>query len=148
MKTYIGTKMIRAQAMTRAEYNVFRGWTLPANENGADDGYLVEYLDGGKPNVDTHAGYVSWSPEDVFVAAYREYKENDEIGAAMAVLKAAIKADPDYAWGWHCNIAMAAFDAGCPHGAANEGAARVLQMLFGIDTRENKAFDPIWRIAS
>ena len=38
-------------AMTRLEYNQFRGWELPADENGADEGYLVEYVGPGqKPN--------------------------------------------------------------------------------------------------
>ena len=69
---YIGTKMVNAEPMTRAEYNAFRGWELPADENGADEGYLVEYLDGGKPNITTHAGYVSWSPKEQFDNAYRK----------------------------------------------------------------------------
>lgn len=69
---YIGTKMINAEPMTRAEYNAFRGWELPADENGDDEGYLVEYLDGGKPNTTTHAGYVSWSPKEQFDNAYRK----------------------------------------------------------------------------
>lgn len=71
-ETYIGTKLIKAEDMTRAEYNAFRGWELPADENGADEGYLVEYLDGGKPNTTTHAGYVSWSPKKQFDNAYRK----------------------------------------------------------------------------
>jgi hypothetical protein len=71
MKTiYIGTKMVRAEPMTRAAYNVFRGWTLPPEEDGSDAGYLVEDL-AGKQNVPTHAGYVSWSPKELFDAAYR-----------------------------------------------------------------------------
>ena len=69
---YIGTKMINAEPMTRAAYNVFRGWELPADENGDDEGYLVEYLDGGRPNTTTHAGYVSWSPKEQFDNAYRK----------------------------------------------------------------------------
>jgi Protein of unknown function (DUF2829) len=68
---YIGTKTICAVAMTRAEYNALRGWTVPADENGADEGYLVEYLDGGKPNLEGYAGYVSWSPKEQFENAYR-----------------------------------------------------------------------------
>lgn len=72
MQRFIGTKIILAVAMTRAAYNEFRGWPLPADENGADEGYLVEYQDGGKPNVPTHAGYVSWSPKEQFDNAYRE----------------------------------------------------------------------------
>lgn len=71
-QTYIGTKLIRAEPMTRQAYNDFRGWALPADEDGTDEGYLVEYLDGGKPNTTTHAGYVSWSPKAQFDSAYRK----------------------------------------------------------------------------
>lgn len=71
MKHYVGTKRIRAMPMTRKAYNDLRGWEVPADENGADDGFLVEYIDGGKPNVAGYAGYVSWSPKDVFERAYR-----------------------------------------------------------------------------
>lgn len=72
MKRYIGTKVINAMPMTRASYNALRGWTLPANENGDDEGYLVEYTDGGQPNHPDFAGYVSWSPKEQFEGAYRE----------------------------------------------------------------------------
>lgn len=71
MTRFIGTKIITAEPMTRAAYNEFRGWALPENENGADDGYLVEYEPDGKPNVPGRAGYVSWSPKSVFDDAYR-----------------------------------------------------------------------------
>lgn len=67
---YIGTKIILALAMTRLAYNEYRGWDLPADENGADEGYLVEYQDGGKPNHPGHVGYISWSPKEQFEAAY------------------------------------------------------------------------------
>lgn len=71
MRRYVGTKIINAKPMTRLEYNDFRGWQLPNDENGDDAGYLVEYADGQRPNVDGFAGYVSWSPADVFERAYR-----------------------------------------------------------------------------
>lgn len=70
MKQYIGVKLINAKPMTRAEYNTFRGWQLPADEDGSDNGFLVEYLDGGKANTDQYQGYVSWSPASVFNNAY------------------------------------------------------------------------------
>lgn len=70
MQTYIGTKVIKAVPMDRGAYNALRGWTVPADENPADDGFLVEYLDGGQTNVAGFAGYVSWSPKDVFERAY------------------------------------------------------------------------------
>ena len=83
---YIGTKLINAEPMTRAEYNVFRGWELPADENGADEGYLVEYLDGGKPNTAAYAGYVSWSPKEQFDNAYRKIT-NMPFGMAVEAMK-------------------------------------------------------------
>jgi hypothetical protein len=72
MKQYIGTKRLNAKPMTRADYNTFRGWTLPADEDGSDDGYLVEYTDGGKANTEAYLGYISWSPKDVFERSYNE----------------------------------------------------------------------------
>jgi len=86
MKRYIGTKLINAKPMTRQAYNDFRGWTLPADENGADEGYLVEYVDGGKGNTDHYAGYVSWSPADVFDRAYRPC-EGMTFGQAIEAMK-------------------------------------------------------------
>ena len=70
MKTFIGTKIVNATPMNRADYKEYRGWQLPANEDGADDGHLVEYTDGGKANDSRHAGYISWSPKAQFDAAY------------------------------------------------------------------------------
>jgi hypothetical protein len=71
MATYIGTKVVGATPMSRGAYNAYRGWQMPDNEDPLDDGYLVEYLDGGKPNDERHAGYISWSPKDVFDRSYR-----------------------------------------------------------------------------
>lgn len=71
---HVGTKEIFAVPMSRAEYNLYRGWELPADEDGSDAGYLVEYRDGGKVNVEGHPGYVSWSPKDVFDKSYGEPK--------------------------------------------------------------------------
>ncbi len=71
MSQYIGVKLINARPMTRLAYNELRGWTLPADENPEDDGYLVEYMDGGQANHPGFIGYISWSPKDVFERAYR-----------------------------------------------------------------------------
>ena len=87
-KTYIGTKVIHARPMTRQAYNDYRGWQLPDNEDGADDGYLVEYADGGRANDSRHAGYISWSPKDVFERAYCEVGQGLSFGDALKALKA------------------------------------------------------------
>ena len=62
MKKYIGTKLVKAKPMTRGEYNTYRGWQIPENENPKDKGYLVEYSD----------YYITWSPKEVFERAYNE----------------------------------------------------------------------------
>jgi hypothetical protein len=71
MQRFIGTKTILARALTRGEYNAYRGWTPPAGEDQSALGYLVEYTDGGTPNDPRHAGYISWSPKEQFDNAYR-----------------------------------------------------------------------------
>jgi hypothetical protein len=53
-------KIIRKQeadatSMTRLEYNKFRGWELPDDENGDDKGYKLVSGD-----------HVSWIPEEIF----------------------------------------------------------------------------------
>ncbi|WP_236299023.1 DUF2829 domain-containing protein [Pseudomonas proteolytica] len=83
---FIGTKVVLALAMTRLAYNDYRGWALPSDENGADDGYLVEYTDGGAANHPEHAGYISWSPKAQFDNAYRP-TEGMTFGLAIEALK-------------------------------------------------------------
>lgn len=71
LTAFIGTKAVLATPMSRAEYCDYRGWKLPENEDPNDPVYLVEYTDGGKPNDDRHAGYITMSPKEVFDNAYR-----------------------------------------------------------------------------
>lgn len=86
MNRYIGTKIIDAKPMNRLAYNCLRGWDVPADENPDDEGYLVEYQDGGKPNVEGYAGYVSWSPKEQFDKAYRPIN-GMTFGLALEALK-------------------------------------------------------------
>jgi len=60
-KRYIGTKIIEARPMTLGEYNLYRSWKIPDDEDPCRKGYLVIYQD----------GYESWSPATVFEEAYR-----------------------------------------------------------------------------
>ena len=75
MQEYIGTKQVKATPMSRGDYNDYRAWPLPSNEDGTDEGYLVEYTDGGKPNDHRHNGYISWSPKEQFEGAYQKSGE-------------------------------------------------------------------------
>ena len=60
MNMYAGTKALLAKPMTRGEYNAYRGWETPADENPNDNGRIVQYSD----------GYISWTPLAQFNAAY------------------------------------------------------------------------------
>jgi hypothetical protein len=53
---YIRLNMVEATPMTRGDYNKLRGWTIPADENPNDEGYLV---------VDSE-GYRTWYPKAKF----------------------------------------------------------------------------------
>lgn len=89
-KSYIGTKLVKMTPMNRAEYNSYRNWKLPEDENGEDEGYLVEYTDGGKPNDLRHAGYISWSPKQQADNAYREI-DGMTFGLAVEAMKKGMK---------------------------------------------------------
>ena len=80
MKKYVGTKQIEARPMTRGEYNIYRGWQIPADEDPNDKGYLVKYSD----------GYESWSPEKQFDEAYRPC-DNMTFGIAIEMIKRGFK---------------------------------------------------------
>ena len=46
MKKYIGCRMFEVEPMTRGDYNAYRGWSVPADENPLDEGYLTKDPDG------------------------------------------------------------------------------------------------------
>lgn len=83
MVAYIGTKSILATPMSRGEYCEYRGWNIPEGEDPNEPVYLVEYTDGGKPNDERHAGYITMSPKEVFDNAYRQ---NGSLNFGDAVL--------------------------------------------------------------
>lgn len=70
--------------------------------------------------------------------SYGAMKVSKRIEDALKALSEAMQADEDYAWSWHCNIAMNAVDAGAPHRAANERAADFMWGLFGVNTRKSR----------
>ncbi len=62
MKPYIGVKKIEADPMTRGDYNTYRGWQIPTDENPDDEGYHVKHAD----------GHESWSPKEDFENTFLE----------------------------------------------------------------------------
>lgn len=66
MKPYIGVKKIEADPMTRGDYNTYRGWQIPTDENPDDEGYHVKHAD----------GHESWSPKEDFENTFLEKGKN------------------------------------------------------------------------
>jgi hypothetical protein len=88
--------------------------------------------------------YAQWMP-------YQVGQANKEVSIADAFerLTKAMQEDPEYAWGWHCNVTMPIFDSAVwaaheksNHEASNLAAARVMQHLFGVDTSKHPHFAP------
>lgn len=102
MEKFIGTKMVEAKPMTRGEYNKYRGWTIPANENPVDNGYLVRYSD----------GYESWSPQKQFEEAYRDC-EGMSFGIVLELLKKGCKVARE---GWNGKGMFVVYQKGYPEG--------------------------------
>ena len=73
---FLSVKLIGAVPLTRQAYNQLRGWTMPADENGEDAGYMVRYPD----------GYISWSPAAVFEESSRP-ADAMSFGHAVEALK-------------------------------------------------------------
>ncbi len=84
-------------------------------------------------------------PEFDGIGKDREYDsepgtENTYIGKAFDTLRQATQEDPEYAWAWHCNLAVPFMDEGGSHKAANRAAARIMYNLFHVDTSQNQHF--------
>lgn len=69
MKKYIGTKLIQAEPAYRIDGKIYlKSGPVPRVMN-REDGYKVVYQD----------GYESWSPKDVFEAAYLPVTVNEDL---------------------------------------------------------------------
>ncbi|WP_300347574.1 Gp49 family protein [Clostridium sp.] len=75
MQSYISTKLVKAKPMTRGKYNKYRGWTIPANENPSDEGYLIEYQD----------GYISWCPKEQFEKYNLKVDDNKNLPSGVSI---------------------------------------------------------------
>lgn len=60
MRQYINVEQVEAKKMTRGDYNNYRGWSVPTDENPADEGYLVKHSD----------NYVNWIAKNEFEKTY------------------------------------------------------------------------------
>jgi len=62
-------------------------------------------------------------------------------GKALKILSDIMKRDPDYAWAWHCNLAISLYDeAERDLPMCNRAAARFMRLAFNIDMTDHPNF--------
>lgn len=81
MKQYIGTKIVKAEPMTRGDYNDYRGWQIPTDKDPMDEGYLMEYEN----------GHEQWLPKEMFETDYIEYDKNKLQATAVGMISSDYK---------------------------------------------------------
>lgn len=102
MEQYLGVKLIQAEPMNLGDYNKFRGWIIPEDEDPDREGYKVVYQD----------GYVSWSPKEIFEEAYRRL-DNLTFGLAIEAMKKGHKVARK---GWNGKGMFVVYQKGYPQG--------------------------------
>jgi len=55
-------------------------------------------------------------------------------------LKKAMQEDFEFAWAWHCNLAMLAIDAGADRFRANRKAAEFMLSAFDVDVTQSERY--------
>ena len=116
--TYLGVKIVNARPMNLGEYNKYKGWTIPENEDPATEGYLVVYPD----------GYISWCPKAQFEEANRPI-DGLSFGHAIEAVKKGCRISRA---GWNGKGMFIMYQPGYPEGIpCNAQTARVYGMREG-----------------
>ena len=58
MKNYVCKESVMARPITLGEYNIYRGWIIPENEDPSEIGYLIK----------DNTGRERYEPKEVFDA--------------------------------------------------------------------------------
>lgn len=131
MDKFIGTKIIKAEPMGLGDYNNFKGWKIPKDEDPKKAGYLVGYADSdGKWDGPLQDGchHISWSPKDVFESAYTEMNKMD-FGHALAAARLGLKIARE---GWNGKDMFVVYQKGYPDGiSCNKQTAEAWGMSEG-----------------
>lgn len=76
MQSYIGTKIVNAESMTKNYFDgMVKGNIIP-RDTIDEEGYTVIYED----------GYQSWSPKDTFERCYREITDKEKVIIGLNLL--------------------------------------------------------------
>lgn len=79
--------------------------------------------------------HIIMSTLDIF-----QIEELTDTAQAYNILQLALADDPEFAWAYHCNIAVSFQDEGGSHEASNKAAARAMSNMFSVDTSKNEHY--------
>lgn len=66
----------------------------------------------------------------------------DDLKKAWDTFQQAMRSDPEYAWAWHCNLAVPIMDAaGVSHEKANIAAALIMSQMFEYDITSHPHYE-------
>lgn len=118
---YKTNKIVEVEEMSRLEYVLSRGWTLPEDENHLKDErvFKVYYKD----------GYISMCPKDKFLEDAKPLNEEFTFGEAVELLKKGYKVSRK---GWNGKGMFVVYQKGYPNGiSANKNTAEAWRINEG-----------------
>jgi len=115
---YLGVKLVEAAELNLGDYNIYRGWDIPENEDPKREGYLVVYPD----------GYESWCPKEQFEEANRAI-DGMTFGHAIEAAKKGFRISRA---GWNGKNMFVVYQKGYPEGIpCNKNTAIAFGMKIG-----------------
>lgn len=80
---------VSAVGMTRGEYNTYRGWDIPVEENPHDEGYCV---------TSNRTGHINWMPKEQFDTTFLNLNKPVPFGVVLELVNRGARA---YRLGWN-----------------------------------------------
>ena len=78
--------------MTKMDYYEFMEWNSPISDSEDAEGYLIEYVNGGEPNVEGFKGPIDWISEEEFEKHYGlDYSLEDNLYVELEQLREKIE---------------------------------------------------------
>lgn len=102
MEKFIGIRVVDAKPMSRLEYNDYRRWILPTDEDGSDEGFLT----------DDGYGHIQWIPAETFIRDFQPMT-GMSFGHAIEAMKVGYKVARA---GWNGKNMFIVYQKGYPDG--------------------------------
>ncbi len=103
--------------------------------------YIFISKEGKKYNGNTMFQETPTQDDSEIIALVNDrLSKNGDVSKEMAIIKAVLLKDREYAWSWYCNLVMTYVDCGCDKIIAMNGASRFLSILANVDISQDERF--------